>query len=123
MSKEIIIGSGEVQTSAVHIFRIEGKHSISENGGCYWISNLILDFSMKIFKDTPEGKKLTRLIDYKVNLPDILRYLNKLVLENSNHEKLIDYIENTIQSEKEKSFIDGRNSIKIDFNNLLKMEF
>ncbi len=99
MGKEIIIGSiAKTSGTAIHIFELEGKHSISDAGSTYWISDLIFDYSMKVHKDTPEGKQISDGIYQGVGAEEILAYLNgivlsqvpvKLVLDHIKHKELV----------------------------------
>lgn len=81
MWDDVIIGKGNRGCSAIHLFVIEGEHSISHNSVSFWIDGLLLDIGMTIFKDTKEGIKLTHLIEQNTPLPKILDFLNKVMIK------------------------------------------
>ena len=103
MWDDIIIGDGEKFNSAYGI-NINGEQSgISENKSSYWISDAYLNLGLTIFKNTKEGKNLTKLIKQK-NIKKIKHYLECLVIKNCSVEKLKDFIQEVI----EKSFKNGK---------------
>jgi len=86
MWDDIIFGKGEKGCSAIVIFNVGNiKESISQNSVSYWITDCYLDTGMTVFKDSMEGKHLTRLIkeeDWK----GISRYLDILVFRGLDIE-------------------------------------
>jgi len=104
MYYEVIIGQGVKGTSAIHVFELTGKHGISQNRRCYWISELIFDFHMTIFKDTPEGWALTGMIQRNETRDDITEWLNIVLLRNIEPSVLLEAIE----EEKDRAFEAGR---------------
>lgn len=104
MYYEVTIGQGDKGTSAIHVFELTGKHGISQNRGCYWISELIFDFHMTIFKDTPEGYALTGMIQRNESRDDITEWLNWTLLKNIEPSVLLEAIE----EEKDRAFEAGR---------------
>ena len=124
--REITIGDGNKLNSTVVCFKIKGDHSISENANCYWISNLILDFKMVIFKNTTEGITLTNMIENEESFDSILDFLHKVLMKylvtRNRVDVLLIAIENTIQYEKDKAFDEGRDSIKKAIKTLLDIK-
>jgi hypothetical protein len=114
----ITIGKGNKGCSAILCFQIEGEHCISENSVLYWIHDLIFNFSMTIFKDTKEGKKLKDYIDKKTDLAKIIDYLNTLVLRKI---KLSD-LQEEIEKVKSESYLLGKTDMKNEFRNLLGLD-
>ena len=104
MWDDIIIGTSksDVQIcSAIKIFDIS-VDNISENFESYWISRCILDTGMKVYKDTPEGEKIGKLIDKKASKAKIQNYLDKLILENISLSMIKVKIENGLKESFEK---------------------
>jgi len=104
MYHEVTIGQGDKGTSAFHVFELTGKHGISHNSKCYWISELIFDFYMTIFKDTPEGYALTGMIQRNETRDDITEWLNCTLLKNIETSVLL----SAIEEEKDRAFEAGR---------------
>ena len=104
MYYEVIIGQGVKVTTAIHVFELKGKHSISHNYSSYWISDLIFDCHMVIFKDTDEGKLLTNMIERQAQLDSILEWLNHTLLKNMDPAKIM----LAIEGERDKAFDDGK---------------
>ena len=81
-----------------------GSHGIAENTRCYWISNLIFDCHMVIFKDTNEGKLLTNMIERQVPLDSILEWLNHTLLRNMDPAKIMQ----AVVVERSEAYGEGR---------------
>ena len=97
MWDDITIGKKEHHErlcSATHCFQIKGEHSISENIQEYWITGLILNFGMRLYKDCNEGRKLTKMIESGKGLLYINKYLDNLVLKNISLDKVRIQIKN-----------------------------
>lgn len=97
MWDDVIIGKGPHICSAVKCYKgPETKVYISENQNSYWISDLILDGGMKIFKDTVPGKKLKELLEKAETDKEIehkiYNYLNRLFLKRANPNILMEII-------------------------------
>lgn len=93
MSREIIIGDfAKTCGTATRVFELTGNHSISDTGSTYWISNLIFDYSMKVHKDTPEGKQISDGIYQGVGADEIIEYLNGIVLSRVSVKIVSDHI-------------------------------
>jgi hypothetical protein len=91
MFDDIVIGKGESGTTAFNMNLKGVKSNISQNSVSYWITHCLLDIEMKIFKDTKEGDKLTKLIkNKKFNKIDV--FLDILVLKNLTPKRLKEYI-------------------------------
>ena len=114
---DIIIGSGQRGTSAVIVFDIPDKESISDGGNCFWISDCFLDVGMTVFKNCPEGKAIQRLIDENAS-KKISAYLDRLVLECLPVAKVID----RIHAEKKKSFEEGREANQNEMQEALRIK-
>lgn len=104
MYHEVTIGQGDKGTSAIHVFELTGKHGISQNRRCYWISELIFDFHMTIFNDTPEGYALTGMIQRNESRDDITEWLNCTLLKNIEPSVLLE----AIDEERRLAFEAGR---------------
>jgi hypothetical protein len=107
MYDEIVIGKGQHFCTAIKCYEGKDRFYISENSNCYWISNLIFDTSMKVFKDTPEGQRITKLITNPKPVDHRIReFLDKLVLKHMSYNILLA----SIQSLKDEAFEEGRNA-------------
>lgn len=104
MYYEVIIGQGIKGTTAIHVFELKGEHHISHNYSSYWISNLIFDCHMVIFKDTNEGKLLTNMIERHVPLDSILEWLNHTLLKNMDPAKIMQ----AVALERAEAYGEGR---------------
>lgn len=111
---DIIIGKGQRGTSAVLVFDVPNKESISDGGNCFWISDCFLDVGMTVFKDCPEGEMIQRLIDEKAP-KKISAYLDELVVD---HLSVVDIIKR-VRSEKKKSFEEGREASQCEIQKAL----
>ncbi len=98
MWDDVIIGKGRTSGSAIKVFKISGDHGISENRKEYWISELFLNCSMTISKDSDEGETLKTMIDREDTLESILDYLNRILLKFINQDKLRMRIDEAIKS-------------------------
>ena len=102
MWDDVVIGKGEHLCSSVKIY--EGPDTrvyISENRNSYWISDLFIGGSMKIFKDTVQGKHLTELLE-KVKTKGEIEYkisdfLNRLYLKRVNPLTLMEIIKTRME--------------------------
>lgn len=112
MHYELTIGQGVKGNSAYHMSMLKGEHSISENSKSYRISDLIFGCDMTIFKNTPEGKLLTSMIERNVELYDVEKWLNATLLKNIDPEVLIRGIEEHYQLGFERGRRDKANEIR-----------
>lgn len=87
MWDDIIIGKGEKGNSAIKVFKIEGLKIISENSVSYWIHGAFLDTGLTIMKDTPEGGRLTKMIELKKSAKEIVEYIDSLVIKRLSPER------------------------------------
>jgi|JI10StandDraft_1071094.scaffolds.fasta_scaffold106940_3 hypothetical protein len=104
MYHEVTIGQGDEGTTTIHVFDLPGTHNISQNSRCYRISDLIFGCDMTIFKNTPEGKLLTSMIERNVELYDVEKWLNATLLKNIDTDVLMRGIEEA----KQEAFKRGR---------------
>jgi hypothetical protein len=118
MWDDLVIGEGKKGNSAILVFKIKGKHSISESSTAYWISDCFLDCGITVFKDTKEGKELTALIDAEVGLENINRWLDCLLLSNLSPHVL----KEKILAECNRYFDQGAAAKARDFRRLLDIE-
>lgn len=115
MWDDITIGSGDKLTSSIKCFDIDGNFNISENKVSYWISGLIFNKGITVFKDTAVGIHITALRDKKASSNKILKYLNKQVLSRLNVGDVLLEIEEI----RRHSFDKGKEAMSKEFNNLL----
>ena len=104
MHHKVTIGQGTEGATTIHVFDLPGHHNISQNSRCYRISELIFDFHMTIFKDTPEGWTLAGMIQRGETTDDITEWLNCTLLKNIEPSVLI----SAIEEEKDRAFEAGR---------------
>ena len=107
MWDDVVIGKGPHICSAVTCFNgVDSEIHIAENQNSYWVSSLILGGSIKIYKDTNVGKKLTEMLNKKpiemIGEKKITKYLNKIFLARCNPEVLLDIVENKLNESYEK---------------------
>ena len=112
---DVVIGKGNKGNTSIQVFQIEGKHSISQNNATFWLGNCILGTGMTIFKDTDEGKELMAMIEARTPLPKIQHYLDSLILNHIDPEKLRQRIEVALAESYEK----GRESKAADMREAL----
>lgn len=114
---DVIIGSGERGKSAfaTRVFSIEDDHRIYEDKVSYWVAGLYSDLGMTVFKDTPEGIKLTRMIKEKGGREEILAFLEDILLRNLSRSKLKEAIDRAIK----RSFEEGRKSKATEIRGVL----
>jgi hypothetical protein len=112
MYHKVTIGKGDEGTTTIHVFDLPGTHNISQNSRCYRISDLIFGCDMTIFKNTPEGKLLTSMIERNVELYDVEKWLNATLLKNIDPEVLIRGIEEHYQLGFERGMRDKANEIR-----------
>lgn len=108
----LVIGKGEKRNGAITVFEIEGTHSISENDIQYWISGLDKHCGMTIYKNTKEGKELTKMIKDKVGLEKIEEYLTTLTASNIGPKKLVEWIQSMNKTWYEKGREDKAEEIR-----------
>lgn len=115
MWDNIIIGTGNKGNTAIRDYRIEGKHSISKGINAFWISSCVFGLGITIFYDTPQGRKLEKLIIGKVPLNVIQKYIDGLCLKRVS----ADYILQNIKQIKEESFRKGQESKQEEIKSVL----
>lgn len=106
------IGGGNSSSSAVKVHEIEGEHGISQNSNSYWVSNLILNLSGTIYKNTTEGMRLMKMITDKTPKEEIIAWLNKVALKHTKVETLITSIKLLEESAYACGKVDKANEIK-----------
>jgi len=104
MYHKVTIGKGTEGATTIHVFELPGHHNISQNSKCYRISNLIFDFDMTIFKNTPESCVLAGMIQRNEYTDAIINWLNIVLLRNIEPSVLL----SAIEEEKDLAFEAGR---------------
>lgn len=80
MSNDVIVGTGRYGCLAITVFKIPGKHNISENSVSFWVHDVYLGLNLVLFKNTEEGKQLSKMIENEKTLDDIMSFLVDVVL-------------------------------------------
>lgn len=111
MWDEVIIktrsGFQETGVTTIKTFDIPGDHGISDNSRCFRVSEYKpFRFGMTIFKDTTEGKKLTKMIEDKKDPTLIHLNIVKWYLQKASPRLLV----SKIKEIKEDSFEQGQKS-------------
>jgi hypothetical protein len=94
MWDDIICGKGNKECSAVRVeFDADFVEGISENKVSYWLSDCYLDVGMTIFKDSPEGIKVARILksaesDARRASREMSKFLTGLVFNRLSPTKL-----------------------------------
>lgn len=115
----IKIGESHKHICAAHTVRNLGRdYSISENSESFWISEKFLNIGMKIFIGTREYNKLRKLLDVKAEDDVIITWIKKLLIQKASVEVLTQAIDNNARE----AYRQGRNDVKNDFLNLMRME-
>lgn len=88
--EHVKIGEGETGNSATLVYGDYkgGGLSISANRNCYWISDGYLGMGGHIFKNTPEGAELARMIQEGVDQPSMQAWMDDLFLQRVNRQTL-----------------------------------
>jgi hypothetical protein len=115
MWKDVVIGEGPHIGTARHVSEIEGEHRISQNSNSFWISGLLCDLGMTIFKDTAEGTRLTLMIRERRSLEEILDFLNMTLVQHVDQEILVAAIERS----KNDAFREGYRAAQKDIRKAL----
>lgn len=118
MWDDIIYGDGDKLCGSTHIPSLKIKESISQNSVAYWIADCILGVGMTVFKNTPQGESIKKLIDDK-DYEALSLYLDKLVLTGLSVQEL----KKKIKEFGEDQFDSGRESIKKEMRKLLGLKF
>lgn len=122
MWDNIIIGKGDKGCSSYKPFDIEGEHSISDNRASFWINHNFLktgiEIGITLMKDTDEGMELQKLVDDKVGLKTINKYLDKLVMKNLKPHILRDKITEVCN----KRYNNGREDAKEEVRRVLGVQ-
>lgn len=117
MWDDIIIGKSKLShqiCSAVKVFNIS-VDNISENQESYWISDCILGFGMKVYKDTVEGETITQLIKDDASESEIQNFLDGLILSKVSVSKL----KTKIKNEMEKWYDEGKKAKQEEIKDVL----
>ena len=119
MWDDVIIGTGNKGNSATAL-RAFGvyRSGISHNAVSYWISDCYLDTGVTIFKDTDEGKALSKLLAENRPYPEVRDFLDDLVIRNLSPDKLKEKIGDAIEQARRDGSRERarliRNALEID---------
>ena len=110
---DMVFGKGKRGCSAIKMFNVCDNidEHISHNSISYWIDDCYLDTGMIVFKDSMEGKHLTRLIkeeDWK----GISKYLDILVFRGLDVEVIKQKIKDFAQIKYDEGIRDCQQIIK-----------
>jgi hypothetical protein len=115
----VIIGKGRRFTGTVKCY--EGPDTriyISQCDVAYWITNLILDGEMTIYKDTMEGQALTQKLADKINEYDIKSFLDTTFLHCATHF----YLMQLLLRHTEEAYEQGRKDKAKEIRKALNIE-
>ena len=119
MVDDIIIGkpTGAKPNSAIKIFGLspDDNHGVSHNSQSYWISRCILDLDCIIYKNTKEGKVITKMIADKKSLKQIQKKIDHYILQRVSPTKIY----TAIQEATEKAYKQGQKDKCIEINKVL----
>ena len=102
----VVIGTGEKFSGTHKCY--EGPDTqlyVSECSIAYWITNLILDGEMTIYKDTMEGQALSQKLVDNVNEYEIKNFLDQAFLHHASHL----YLTQLVLKHTEQAYEQGRN--------------
>ena len=117
----VVIGSGEHYVTSRIVFTAEESGcTVSENASCYRVSNLWLELSMTVYKDTPEGEEIARMLEEAIkkkqwNSDDIVQYLNTVLVDNLDRSKLMAMVDNRLNN----AYIEGKRSMQHEMRKCL----
>jgi hypothetical protein len=115
--KGVVIGTGEKFNGTVKCY--EGPYTriyVSENRIAYWITNLILDGEMSIYKDTMEGQALSQKLADKVNEYEIKNFLDQAFLHHASHLYIVQLVLKHTEQAYEQGRIDKAKEIREALN-------
>jgi len=112
MSNDVIVGTGQYGCSAIRVFKIPGKHFISENSVSFWVHDVYLGLNLVLFKDIEEGKQLSKMIEDEKTLDDIMSFLVDVVLCHVTPDVLKQVIEWALKDQYNQGFRDKAAQIR-----------
>ncbi len=112
MSNDVIVGTGRYGCSAIKVFKIPGKHNISENSVSFWVHDVYLGLNLVLFKDTEEGKQLSKMIEDEKTLDDIMSFLVDVVLCHVTPDMLKKVIAWALKDQYNQGFKDKATQIR-----------
>ena len=112
MSNDVIVGIGNYGYSAISVFKIPGKHNISENSVSFWVHDVYLGLNLVLFKNTEEGKQLSKMIEDEKTLDDIMSFLVDVVLCHVTPDVLKKVIERALKDKYNQGFRDKAAQIR-----------
>lgn len=78
---DIVIGKGNKGSSAITRYK-SNNTTISENSVSYWITNVLLNNGLTIFKYTDEGIRLKNILDQNEPKQFIDNFIIDIILKN-----------------------------------------
>ena len=108
--RDVIIGKGETGCSSIKVFDLPDcdHHHVSHNQVSFWVSSCILGLGCTIFKCTPEGKKLAKMITEKHEPEEIYEWLDALIIRHVSSKTLHARINQSLED----AFNAGKRSAK-----------
>lgn len=120
--RRILIGKSQKNICSATIVRSihldSYEYSISKNSESYWISENFLDMNLAIYAGTREYDRLTKFLDAKAEDRVIAEWINTLLIRKGNINTIIAGIKNQC----DEAYRNGRNDVKAEFFNLMRME-
>lgn len=89
--------------------------NIYDNRVSFWINDCVMDTGMTIFKNTPEGIELAKMIAEKASPLAMQEFLDDLVLKNITPE----VFKRVLADFTEKTYERGRDSMARDLRSLI----
>jgi hypothetical protein len=115
----VVIGKGEKFYGTKKCY--EGPDTrlyISECGIAYWITDLILDGEMTIYKDTMEGQALTQKLADNVNEYELKDFLDTAFLHHATHL----YLMQLLLKHTEAAYLQGKEDKAKEIRKALNIE-
>jgi hypothetical protein len=115
----VVIGTGEKFSATCMCY--EGRDTklhVSDNRIAFWITNLILNGEMTIYKDTMEGQALTQKLADNENEFEIKKFLDLIFLHNATYlcitQLLLKYTEATHEQGKNDKATEIRHALNLE---------
>lgn len=128
MFDDIIIGEGNHGSGSIKLMDITEKtHHISQNGVSFWITHIILDMDMIVFKNTQEGIHLQELISRVKSSPSnasknaICKFIDTIALKNVSvyrlNEEIKTYGKNCFEEGRQAKLLEIKKAMDLDAYN------
>ena len=113
----VVVGKGEKFNGTAKCYEgLDTRLYISDNRIAYWITNLILDGEMTIYKDTMEGQALSQKLADNVNEYEIKNFLDQVFLHYVSHLQLTQLVLKHTEQAYEQGRIDKAKEIREALN-------